>query len=97
PERVYLTHYSEVRDLPRLAADMHRRIDDFVALARRHADDPDRARAMRDAMFAYFAAELDAHGFAADIGRLHALLDADVDLNCMGLEHWLDHEPTART
>lgn len=90
PERVYLTHYSEVRDLPRLARDMHRRIDDFVALARRHADAPDRSRAMQRAMFEYFRTELAAHGFRAGDERLHALLDGDVRLNTMGLEHWLD-------
>lgn len=91
PERAYLTHYSEVRDLPRLARDLHRRIDDFVAIARRHARDADRGRAMREDMFAWFGAELEAHGFHADAGRLHALLDVDVRLNTMGLEHWLDH------
>src|SRR5690606_23818691 len=91
PERVYLTHFSEVRDLPRLAADMHRRLDGFVAIARRRAADPDRGRAMRAELFEYLAGELHAHGFAAGPDRLHELLDADVDLNTMGLEHWLDH------
>ena len=91
PERAYLTHFSEVRDLPRLAADLHRRIDGFVAIARRHADAADRTRAMREALFGYMQAELEAHGFRPGEARLHELLDADVRLNTMGLEHWLDH------
>lgn len=91
PKRLYLTHYSEVSDLPRLADDMHRRIDAFVAIAKRHADVDDRTRVMRAAMFEYLRDELAQHGFHADDERLHALLDVDVQLNTMGLEHWLDH------
>ncbi|HEX2140590.1 MAG TPA: MBL fold metallo-hydrolase [Woeseiaceae bacterium] len=90
PQRLYLTHYSEVTDLPRLADDMHRRIDAFVAIAKRHADEGDRTRVMRAAMFEYLRAELAQHGFRADDQQLHELLDVDVELNTMGLEHWLD-------
>jgi hypothetical protein len=42
-------------------------------------------------MFTYLQAELKKHGFDADRHRLHSLLDVDVALNTMGLEHWLDH------
>jgi glyoxylase-like metal-dependent hydrolase (beta-lactamase superfamily II) len=91
PLCLYLTHYSRVSDLPRLADDMHRRIDDFVGIATRHAMDSGRTAAMRKSMFAYLKAELKKHGFEADEGRLHDLLDVDVGLNTMGLEHWLDH------
>lgn len=91
PKRLYLTHYSEVTDLPRLAHDMHRHIDAFVSLAERHAPDADRTRAMQRGMFGYLQGELARHGFEADDERLHELLDVDVQLNTMGLEHWLDH------
>lgn len=91
PERLYLTHYSEVTDLPRLADDMHRHIDAFVSIAERHAGDEDRTRAMQRAMFEYLQGELERHGFGAGEKRLHELLDVDVQLNTMGLEHWLDH------
>lgn len=92
PSQLWLTHYSRVTRLPRLADDMHRRIDDFVAIARRHATDTSRTEAMRAAMFSYLEAELAKHGFSVDEETLHTLLDADVALNTMGLEHWLDHE-----
>ncbi|MBL8452594.1 MAG: MBL fold metallo-hydrolase, partial [Zoogloea sp.] len=36
PTAMYLTHYAQVRDVPRLAADMHRLIDAHVAIAERH-------------------------------------------------------------
>lgn len=90
PEQLYLTHYSRVGNLPRLARDMHRRLDDFVAIATRLADDPDRTNAMHDAMFHYLKDALCDHGVKADDDRLHALLDMDIQLNTMGIEHWLD-------
>ena len=92
PRQLYLTHYSRVADLPRLAGDMHRRIDDFVALAERHADADGRTRALQEAMFGYLKSELEAHGYKGDDERLHAILDIDVQLNTMGLEHWLEHD-----
>jgi glyoxylase-like metal-dependent hydrolase (beta-lactamase superfamily II) len=92
PARLYLTHYSEVTGLPRLADDMHRRIDAFVAIARRFADAPDRTAAMQRSMFEYLKDELERHGYEADDERLHAILDVDVELNTMGLEHWLDQD-----
>ena len=91
PEQLFLTHYSRVRDLPRLASDMHRRLDDFVAIGRRLADDPERTAAMHAAMFHYLKDALCDHGVNADDERLHALLDMDIQLNTMGIEYWLDH------
>lgn len=91
PQRLYLTHYSLVTDLPRLADDMHTRLDDFVAIAREHANDNNRTEAMQSAMFAYFMRSLQKHGVMADEDRIHAILDLDVELNTMGIEYWLDH------
>lgn len=91
PDKLYLTHYSEVRDLPRLADDMHRRIDDFVAIARSRETQQNRSDAMQKDMFEYLKDELAKHGFSASEERLHELLDIDVALNTMGLEYWLDH------
>ncbi len=91
PEQLFLTHYSRVSDLARLADDMHRRIDDFVAIADKHANDNNRTGALQKAMFSYFAGCLREHGFDADEERIHALLDTDVMLNTMGIEYWLDH------
>lgn len=91
PSQLFLTHYSRVRDLDRLADDMHRRIDDFVALATRSADDAARTETMHQRMFDYLRRELDAHGFQGEDDRLHAIIDVDIKLNTMGLEHWLDH------
>jgi glyoxylase-like metal-dependent hydrolase (beta-lactamase superfamily II) len=42
PEQLYLTHYSRVRDLQRLAADMHAGIDDYVEIALANQAEPNR-------------------------------------------------------
>jgi glyoxylase-like metal-dependent hydrolase (beta-lactamase superfamily II) len=90
PEAIYLTHYSRVTDLCRLADDMHQRIDDLIAIARQHANDNNRTEAMHAAMFLYFKERLAEHGHDASDERLHAILDLDVMLNTMGIEYWLD-------
>lgn len=91
PRQLFLTHYSRVTELSRLAADMHRRIDDFVDIAERHANVENRTAAMHASMFAYFVSELRIHGFDGDNDRAHAILDLDIGLNTMGLEFWIDH------
>ena len=91
PQQLFLTHYSRVGDLPRLADDMHRRLDDFVTIAERLADHPERTGMMQEALFHYLKDALCTHGLNADDERLHALLDMDIRLNTMGIEYWLDH------
>lgn len=97
PRALYLTHYSRVTDLPRLAGDMHRGIDDFVGIARSRAEAAGRTASIENAMFDYLRGRARAHGVKASDERLHALLDMDVTLNTQGLEHWLEHgAPSAR-
>lgn len=91
PEKLFLTHYSQVTDLGRLAEDLHRRIDDFVRLVTQHADDDNRTERVHASMYAYFIAELAAHGFAGGEDEVRDIVGKDVALNTMGLEFWLDH------
>lgn len=93
PRQLLLTHYSRVTELDRLARDMHRRIDDFVAIANAQVGEQDRTAAMQAGMFAYLVSELRLHGFSGDSDRAHAILDLDIKLNTMGLEFWIDHRP----
>ena len=89
PRRMVLTHFGPVGDLERLSRDLHADIDEFVAVARRHAGVPDRADRIAEDVFAYLSSRLDAHGFAGDEELRHQLLDPDVRLNTQGLEVWL--------
>ena len=92
PKAIYLTHYSEVRDLPRLAREMKERVRAFADLGRRCADAPDRSGKLRRGMYAMLAGWLDQHGFPRDDAKRHYLLDDDVELNSQGIEVWLDRK-----
>ena len=92
PDAIYLTHYSRVGNLGRLASDMHRHIDAFVAIARTHADAVGRTTQMEADMYDYLSACLDAHGVTGDEARRHAILDMDITLNVQGLEVWLNRQ-----
>jgi len=89
PQQLYLTHYSRVRNLGRLAADMHVRIDDYVAMALQHVDDTNRSETLSASMFDYFCNRLAKHGFKGDRDTMWSVLQMDVDLNTQGLEAWL--------
>jgi len=90
PVAMYLTHYGEVRDLKRLAAELKHRVSEFVRVARLLADVPGRTAAMQAEMFQMMSTWLDGHGYTGDAAERHRLLDDDVDLNVQGLEVWLD-------
>jgi len=92
PRQVYLTHYSRVRDLERLAADMHAGIDAFAALALEHKDAPDRNAAIPTAMFNYLATRIEEHGFKGDRDAIWSVVEMDVVLNSQGLVAWLERQ-----
>jgi hypothetical protein len=87
-----LTHYSRVTELARLAEDMHKRIDDFVNIAHRHANDITRTENMHRSLYAYFRDELATHEFSGSAEQINEIVEIDVMLNTMGLEYWLDHQ-----
>ncbi|MDH3274144.1 MAG: MBL fold metallo-hydrolase [Gammaproteobacteria bacterium] len=89
PEQVYLTHYSRVRDLDRLAAQMHDGIDAYVRIAREHEHDDNRSAALRASLFDYCEQRLSEHGYPGDRDSIQSVLGADVDLNAQGLDVWL--------
>jgi hypothetical protein len=92
PRSIFLTHYAEVTELTRLASELKERVLAFADLGRRYRDAGDRADKLRHGMFAMMSGWLDAHGFARDDARRHGLLDDDVELNCQGIEAWLDRK-----
>ncbi len=92
PRSIFLTHYAEVTDLERLARELKERVVAFADLGFRYRDAHDRADKLRHGMFAMMSAWLDAHGFPRDDAERHRLLDDDVELNCQGLEVWLDRK-----
>ncbi len=89
PKQLYLTHFSRVRDLDRLAADMHAGIDAYVALALANKDVEDRGAAIQEAMDNYLSTRLIEHGFKGDRDAIWSVLEVDIVLNSQGLESWL--------
>ena len=91
PVDLYLTHYSRVTGLPRLAADMHASLVAYVQLARSCAEKGDeRIACMRNRMHALLVKRVREHGCTLDQATVDSWLAMDVDLNAKGLAVWLD-------
>ena len=95
PRRVFLTHFSEVTDLERLADDMHRDLDAFVATAERHEAAEDRTSRIAADLFEHLAARLADHGYPGSRDELWSRLEMDVTLNSQGLDVWLKRRSKA--
>jgi hypothetical protein len=85
PKQLYLTHYSRVRELDRLADDMHRGIGAYVELALANKDSPDRAARIQRAMDEHLSTRLVNHGFQGDRDAIWSALEIDIVLNAQGL------------
>jgi len=91
PEAIYVTHYSQVRDVPRLGADLHRLIDAHrdVALAHRDAG-PARHERLRQGVTDIIFREAERYRWPFSRERVLELLGLDIELNAQGLGCWLD-------
>ncbi len=91
PEAMYLTHYGKITDLPRLAVDLHRRIDLLVEIAQSlaHAGH-DRHDKLKEAIGQMLVAEARRENWGKQDEALLDLLAMDIDLNAQGLAVWLD-------
>lgn len=89
PKRVFLTHYSEVGDLERLATDMHADIDACAGIADRLVAADDRPTAIEEALFEHLATRIEAHGFKGDREAIRTVIGMDAKLNAQGLDIWL--------
>jgi glyoxylase-like metal-dependent hydrolase (beta-lactamase superfamily II) len=94
PQAVYLTHFSQLRDVAAKALDLHRMVDAFVAIGLRH-------RAAGEARHARIRSELEqlllaeVRHFACRLpeAELMTLFDNDFELNAQGIACWLDALP----
>ncbi|WP_374501391.1 MBL fold metallo-hydrolase [Zoogloea sp.] len=90
PTAMYLTHYAQVRDVPRLAADMHRLIDAHVAIAERHEAAEGRKNLIEQDIWALVGEEATRAGWTVPEGEWRRILALDVELNAQGLDVWLE-------
>jgi glyoxylase-like metal-dependent hydrolase (beta-lactamase superfamily II) len=89
PQRVFLTHFSEVRDPAGLAPQLHGDLDAYVRIALAHGDAADPEASIRGAITDWTMARLDQHGFDPDPARRGEILGMDMALNAQGLAVWL--------
>lgn len=95
PQQMFLTHYSRVTEVSRLAQDLHEQIDAMTSIARAHAGDADRHAHITAALADLYISRAHAHGCAFDAARVRELLAMDIELNAQGLEVWLDRQRQA--
>ena len=90
PERMCLTHYGCVGNVPRLAAQLHRMIDDFVDVARAVAETGEHRHAALIARLQdVLLNALQVHDCRLPRQRMVDLLTLDLELNAQGLEIYL--------
>lgn len=91
PGALYLTHYSQVTDVPRLTADMHRLIDAYTALARQHKDaGSERHARIKAGLQQLYLNEADENGWALQGDELLRFVEMDTELNAQGLAIWVE-------
>ena len=90
PQCMYLTHYSRVAEVPRLAALLKGQIDQMVALAEQLRAVPDRHEALKRGLLDIYTGRLQAHGTALTREQIAELLAIDLELNAQGIAVWLD-------
>ncbi len=92
PKRAYLTHFGAVGDLPQLAADLHRRIDESctMALACKNAENP--FQEMTKQLMSQMKTDMKAHGCQLTESQLNEMLPGDIEVSIQGLEVWLNSQ-----
>ncbi len=94
PRCMYLTHFSRVRDVPRLAALLGEQIDAMVALALNLRAADDRHARLVQGLRELYRAQLHRHGVVSDDAT--DALALDIELNAQGLGIWLDRRADRR-
>jgi glyoxylase-like metal-dependent hydrolase (beta-lactamase superfamily II) len=92
PERMFLTHFGRVDDVPRLAADLRRGIDRLAEIARRNRDAEDRPGRILSEMTDHLIEDAQRRNPALSAERIQEIYALDLELNTQGLEVWLDRE-----
>lgn len=91
PSQIYLTHYSRITQLERLAADLHRMLDDFAALGKKLNEvSSNRHEGIKAGVEEIILKALQNHGCVLSLEEISRLLGMDFELNAQGIGVWLD-------
>lgn len=96
PACMYLTHFSRIDDVTRLADLQLALLERTVALARALRDAPERHARLKEGLLALYLDSLAAHRCTMPAAEVAALLDVDLELNAQGIGIWLDRESRPR-
>ena len=93
PEAMYLTHFSQVRDVAAKALELHRLIDAHLAVARRELNSgEERHSRIRVGLAHLLVDELTRFGCQVPPAEILEIFATDLDLNAQGLVVWLDSQ-----
>lgn len=96
PACMYLTHYSRVDEVARLAELQLGLLERTVALAESLHHAPDRHARLKDGLLALYLDSLAAHRCPMAPAAVAELLAVDLELNAQGIGVWLDRESRPR-
>ena len=101
-DAVYLTHYSQLREVPAKAAQLHRLLDAHLAIAQRARDEEaaaarnddaasafDRVAHIRAGLTELLLAECAGFGCTLPAEKIVDIFATDLELNAQGLDVWL--------
>ena len=98
PGAIYVTHYSQVRDIARMAADMHRLVDAHAELARRERSaGAARHERLKAGVREMVLDEAQRQGWKLPREQVLDIFAGDIELNAQGLGIWLDSQAAAVT
>lgn len=92
PEQMFLTHYSRVRNVPKLAEDLRAGISRYVKIAQELREHPQRHQALRNAVTEEALHSLRELGSEMPEDEARKRLFFDMELNAQGLGVWLDRQ-----
>ena len=94
PGAVYVTHYAQVKDVPRIATDLHRLIDAHADLADRAVaaglSGPARHAFLKDGVGKIITDERDRQGWRLSDAEVLRVFELDHELNAQGLGDYID-------
>jgi glyoxylase-like metal-dependent hydrolase (beta-lactamase superfamily II) len=95
PKQIFLTHFSRVTEIERLASDMHQLVEAFADLGGRvKTAGEKRHQLLIEGQRKILFPRLRAHGVTLSDAEIDALLSMDYELNAQGIGVWLDRAET---
>lgn len=93
PPAMYLTHFSQLRDVAAQGANLHRLVDAHVVIARREKNaGVERHARIRDGLADLLLEETTRFGCRLAKNEILTLFAGDLELNAQGLGVWIDSE-----